>query len=93
MLLAAAMFSAVHLDVDHFVRLLFIGLLWCYMTLKSESLLPAIMSHTIFDIFSVTLVPELLGSRMYLWLAMWHIWLGFAVILGILLTKRMKSNG
>jgi len=67
------------------------------MTFKSGSLLPAIISHSIFDIVSVALVPDISGEVVFLWLFVWHIFVGFAVLLGILVTRwvvhRMHQEG
>jgi membrane protease YdiL (CAAX protease family) len=85
--LAAGLFAIVHFDIYNFLRLFLIGLFWCYMTFESGSLLPAIISHSIFDIFSVALVPSISGNSVYLWLIVWHLLNGIAIVLGILLVR------
>jgi len=87
LVMAAAVFSAIHFDLDNFFRLSLIGFLWGYMTVKTNSLLPAIISHTLFNLISSAMVPEISGLEAYQWLVIWHLLIVIAVFVSIWVTN------
>ncbi len=71
-LLAAGCFAVLHLNTYHLVRLLGMGVLWGWLTLKSRSLLPAVLSHGLYNIFLVLLPPQVPAGGTLAWLLVWQ---------------------
>ena len=85
--LASALFAMIHFELIGLFRLFLLGIFWCYMTYKSRSLLPAMISHSIFNIFSVALVPDISGETVVNWFIVWNILISIAVAIGILIIR------
>jgi len=98
-LLSSFLFAVVHLNpmaislegIVDVVSIFFMGLLFCYLVLKTGSLLAAIIFHYVHDIF-VLIVQNTPGTKEPLASILLYAFLWIALILGAFLTKKIVER-
>jgi len=98
-LLSSFLFAVVHLNpmaislegIVDVVSIFFMGLLFCYLVLKTGSLLAAIIFHYVHDIF-VLIVQNTPGAKEPLASILLYAFLWIALILGAFLTKKIVER-
>jgi membrane protease YdiL (CAAX protease family) len=91
LILAAVIFAGLHLNLFHLLRLFCMGMLWGVMTLEAKSLLPAVISHTIYDVFFAGFPPQVAGSQVFRWLFLWQALVALVSLVGIYLSRWLLS--
>lgn len=96
---SAFLFAMIHLNpmalsmemIVDVVSIFFMGLLFIYLVLKTESLLPAIIFHYVYDIF-VLLVQNTPGANETLASVLLYAFLWIALFLGAVFTKYIVEH-
>lgn len=87
MVLAAAVFGGLHLNVFHFLRLFCMAMLWIAMIVETGSLLPAVLSHLVYDLVFAAFTPVVPEGQVFVWLAVWQGLVALVCVAGIALTR------
>ena len=87
MALTAGVFAAVHLNLYHFLRLFCMSMLWLVMIRQAGSLLPAVISHVVYDVLFAAFTPAVPEGRVFVWLVIWHVLVALVCGLGVWLVR------
>lgn len=89
MTLAALVFALLHLNIFHLLRLFCMAMLWIVLTMQAKSLLPAVLSHIVYDAFIGIFPPQVPPGEVFSWLFLWQALVALVCLAGILLARRI----
>ena len=92
MTLAALVFALLHLNAFHLLRLFCMGMLWIVLTVQAKSLLPAALSHMVYNVLIDLIPPQVPPGEVFSWLFLWQALVALVCLLGIVLARKILHH-